>query len=70
MKVHSKSDGRVRIRSKKDEQCDTEIIDEQSQGTSTVEQVRLKYNQQQDVFKEVSMRFLYYTLGDTTLSFV
>ena len=41
MKVHSKGDGRVRMRSKKDDQSDTEMIDEQSQGTTAVEQVAL-----------------------------
>ena len=42
MKVHNKSDGRVRIRSSKkgpEEQSDTEIIDEQAHGSASVEQV-------------------------------
>ena len=42
MKVHNKSDGRVRIRSSKKgpgEQSDTEIIDEQAHGSASVEQV-------------------------------
>ena len=39
MKVHNKGDGRVRVRGKKEDQSDTEVIDEQSQGTTTVEQV-------------------------------
>ena len=44
MKVHNKSDGRVRIRSSKkgpEGQSDTEIIDEQGQGSTSMEQVLL-----------------------------
>lgn len=42
MKVHNKSDGRVRMRSNKkgpEDQSDTEVIDEQSHGGTSVEQV-------------------------------
>ena len=41
MKVHNKGDGQVRIRTKKDEQSDTEILVEQSHGATctSVEQV-------------------------------
>lgn len=44
MKVHNKGDGRVRLRGKKDEQSDTEVIHEQSQGTRTVEQTMSTVN--------------------------
>ena len=48
MKVHNKGEGRVRIRNSKkgpEDQSDTEIIDEQAQGSTSVDQVlpRLKY---------------------------
>lgn len=48
MKVHNKGEGRVRIRNSKkgpEDQSDTEIIDEQAQGSASVDQVLppLKY---------------------------
>ena len=48
MKVHNKGEGRARIRNSKkgpEDQSDTEIIDEQAQGSTSVDQVlpRLKY---------------------------
>ena len=44
MKVHNKSDGRVSIRSNKkgpEDQSDTDLIDEQSHGSASVDHVRL-----------------------------
>ena len=65
MKVHNKGDGQVRIRSKKDEQSDTEIMEEQSHGatcTSVVQVHCVAYlsNQKQtnktNKFKAVCLR--------------
>lgn len=41
MKVHNKGDGQVRIRSKKDEQSDTDIMDERSHGASCTSVVQV-----------------------------
>ena len=41
MKVHNKSDGQVRIRTKKEEQSDTEIMDEQSHGATCTSVVQV-----------------------------
>ena len=53
MKVHNKGEGRVRIRNSKkgpEDQSDTEIIDEQAQGSASVDQVlpRQKYYKEID----------------------